>query len=86
MSEGHLIAMRIGHFLFNGKLRVCRLHRDKLGIHWVPAKTCQHPDHSGKMKPFRPVTPEIAENMLCEMGRLVPVGAGNLQCTTVLPK
>ena len=62
-SEGHLICLRMGHFVFNGNLTVCPSHREKLGIHWRQPLTCQHPDHSGKMKPFSSVNIAMSESL-----------------------
>ena len=76
LSEGHLICLRMGNFIFNGNLTVCPSHREKLGIHWRQPLTCQYPLHSGKMKPFSPVNTEMSETLLYDQGVLIPVGAG----------
>ena len=53
ISERDLILARAGLFGLNekqiAKLRICPKHRQSLGKFWRPPRSCQHPEHTGKL-------------------------------------
>ena len=75
-TEADLLCRRVGVFTTNLSLTVCPLHRYQLGVDFRQAKTCTHPQHSGKGKTFRGLSSFHSQRILEEYGVLLPVGNG----------
>ena len=54
MTEVELILARAGLFDLGGskvkEMNICPTHRNNLGRYWQPPRTCQYPEHTGKIK------------------------------------
>ena len=75
-TEADLLCRRVGVFTTNLSLTVCPLYRYQLGVDFRQAKTCTHPQHSGKGKTFRGLSSFHSQRILEEYGVLLPVGNG----------
>ena len=54
VTEVNLILARAGLFDLGAskinEMTVCPKHRNNLGRYWQPPRTCQYPEHTGKLK------------------------------------
>jgi len=54
MTETDVILARAGLFDLDysnaGRMKICPAHRNNLGRYWQPLRTCQYPEHVGKLK------------------------------------
>ena len=54
MTEVELTLARAGLFDLGGnkvkEVNICPRHRNNLGRYWQPPRTCQYPEHTGKVK------------------------------------
>eukprot|EP00105_Crassostrea_gigas_P039753 XP_019923901.1 PREDICTED: uncharacterized protein LOC105330822 isoform X2 [Crassostrea gigas] len=55
---------------------ICPKLRAQLGVMWRRGSTCAYPNHTGKAKPERSISPSTSYFLLANKGVLVPVGSG----------
>lgn len=77
-TEGHLLCFRVGIFSCKSMVHctICPKLRAQLGVMWRRGSTCAYPNHTGKAKPERSISPSTSYFLLANKGVLVPVGSG----------
>lgn len=77
-TEGHLLCFRVGIFSCKSMVHctICPKLRAQLGVMWRRGSMCAYPNHTGKAKPERSISPSTSYFLLANKGVLVPVGSG----------